>query len=159
MESSDSDLYTAFMAILWVWLLIRSLPESSNNFSERRRNAIRLISFSNLKDLVISSMMERLELYENQAIKFESEIKRRAKTNEDVRILVSIPGVDYYLASLLSSYIGDVHRFPNADKFAVFFGIVPATRDSSSIKRRGHISKEGAADARRACPLQLTPLC
>ena len=94
--------------------------------------------------------MDRLELYESQAVMFESEIKRRVKSNEDVRILMSIPGVDYYLAALVSSYIGDVQRFSNADKLAVFFGIVPATKDSSSIKRRGHMSKEGSAEARWA---------
>ena len=130
--------------------LYNSLPESSDNFSEKRRSAIKSISFSNPKDLVISSIMDRLELYESQAVKFESEIKRRVKTNEDVRILMSIPGVDYYLAALISSYVGDVQRFSNADKLAVFFGIVPATRDSSSIKRRGHMSKEGSAEARWA---------
>ena len=130
--------------------LYNGLPELADRFSEKRRDAIRSISLNNPKDLVISSIMDRLELYEDQAVKFESEIKSRAKTNEDVRILMSIPGVDYYLAALISSYIGDVHRFPNADKLAVFFGIVPATKDSSSIKRRGHMSKDGSSEARWA---------
>ena len=135
--------------------LYNSLPESSDNFSEKRRSAIRSISFSNPKDLVISSIMDRLELYESQTVKFESEIKGRVKTNEDVRILMSILGVDYYLAALISSYVGDVQRFSNADKLAVFFGIVPATRDSSSIKRRGHMSKEGSAEARWALSIAI----
>ena len=34
--------------------------------------------------------------------------------------------------------------FPNESKLASFFGIVPSNRDSSSITRRGHMSKEGA---------------
>ena len=38
---------------------------------------------------------------------------------------MSIPGIDYYLASLLSSYIGDVSRFETSDKLASFFGIIP----------------------------------
>ncbi len=63
---------------------------------------------------------------------------------------MTIPGIDYYLSSLLSSYIGDVHRFPNDSKLASFFGIVPSNRDSSSITRRGHMSKEGASTARWA---------
>ncbi|MCL4448033.1 MAG: IS110 family transposase [Thermoplasmatales archaeon] len=130
--------------------LYDKLPESSDKFSEKRRDAIRAISLNNPKDLVISSMMDRLDLYESQSVKFESEIRKRAKTNEDVRILMSIPGVDYYLAALISSYIGDVHKFPNADKLAVFFGVVHATKDSSSIKRRGPGSMEGSLEARWA---------
>lgn len=130
--------------------LYNALPKTNDSFSVKRRNAIRSISFHNAKDLVIVSLMDRLELYERQSLKFGAEIKKRAQPNEDVRILMSIPGIDYYLASLISSYIGNIERFENADKLAVFFGIVPATRDSSSIKRRGHMSKEGAANARWA---------
>ena len=63
---------------------------------------------------------------------------------------MSIPGIDYYLASLLSSYVGDVSRFETSDKLASFFGIITSTKDSSTIKRRGHMSKEGAQTARWA---------
>ncbi|MEM4090860.1 MAG: transposase [Thermoplasmatales archaeon] len=66
---------------------------------------------------------------------------------------MSIPGADYYLAALISSYIEDVHRSSNADKLAVFFGIVPTTKDSSSIRRRGHTSKEGSAEAGWVLPI------
>ena len=82
--------------------------------------------------------------------RYRREIREIARDNEDVKLLMTIPGIDYYLASLLSSYIGDVNRFPNADKLASFFGVIPETRDSSSITRRGHMSKEGAATARWA---------
>ncbi|MEM3192578.1 MAG: hypothetical protein QW292_10945 [Candidatus Parvarchaeota archaeon] len=54
--------------------LYNSLPESSDSFSEKRRSAMRPTSFSNPNDLVISSIMDRQELYESQTVKFESEI-------------------------------------------------------------------------------------
>ena len=59
----------------------------------------------------------------------------------------------FYLASLLSSYIGDIKRFQSTDKLASFFGIVPSNRDSSSTIRRGHMSKEGSQTARWALSL------
>lgn len=59
-----------------------------------------------------------------------------------------IPGIDYYLASLISLYIGDINRFESSERLASFFGIVTRTRDSSSIRRRGDMSKEGAQSAR-----------
>ncbi|MEM4090859.1 MAG: hypothetical protein QXQ46_09010 [Thermoplasmatales archaeon] len=52
--------------------LYSSLSESSDSFSEKRRSAIRPISISNLNDLVMSSIMDRQELYESQAVKPES---------------------------------------------------------------------------------------
>ena len=130
--------------------LYSSLPESNDTFSEKRREAIKEIRFDNQKDLVLKTMIDRLEFLERQREPLDMEIKKIARDNEDVRLLMTILGIDYYLASLLSSYIGDVNRFPNADKLASFFGVIPETRDSSTIKRRGHMSKAGAATARWA---------
>ena len=124
------------------------MPESNDSFSEKRRTAIKNIRFNNQKDLALKTMMERVEFLGKQRESLDMETKRIAKDNEDVKLLMTITGIDYYLASLLSSYIGDVNRLPNADKLASFFGVIFETRDSSSIKKRGHISKEGAATAR-----------
>lgn len=52
------------------------------------------------------------------------------------------------MASLISSNFGDINRFDSPDKLASFFGIITSAKDSSTIKRRGHMSKEGAQTAR-----------
>jgi transposase len=126
------------------------LPESTDNFSETRREAMKTIAFGDAKDLVLKGMFERLEFYEKQCEPLEVRIKASARESEDVKLLMSIPGVGYYLASLLSSYIGDIQRFPSHNHLASFFGVVPTQRDSSSIKRRGKMSKEGNSTARWA---------
>ena len=64
--------------------LYDSLPESSNSFSEKRREAIRGIRFSNQKDLVLRTMIDRLEFFERQIDPLEEEIKTIARENEDV---------------------------------------------------------------------------
>ena len=130
--------------------LFDSLPEISENFSDKRRKAMESIKFNNDKDVVFKTMLNRLKFLEDQIPPLEERIKSRARECEDVKLLMTIPGIDYYLARLLSSYIGDVHRFPNESKLASFFGIVPSNRDSSSLIRRGHMSKEGASTARWA---------
>lgn len=130
--------------------LFNSLPDSQDNFSLVRRKAMENIRFNNDKDLVLKTMLDRLKFLEDQISPIEMRIKSRAKDSEDIRLLMTIPGIDYYLASLLSSYIGDVKRFPNEATLTLFFGIVPSNRDSSSIVRRGHMSKEGANIARWA---------
>ncbi len=130
--------------------LFDSLPEGSENFSDKRRKTMESIRFDNDKDVVLKTMLNRLTFLEDQIPPIEEKIRARARESEDVKLLMTIPGIDYYLASLLSSYIGDVKRFPNERKLASFFGIVPSNRDSSSITRRGHMSKEGASTARWA---------
>jgi hypothetical protein len=60
------------------------------------------IKFDNQKDLVHRAILDRLAFYEQQAFLFEEEIRKNASFPDTVKILISIPGIDYYLASLLS---------------------------------------------------------
>lgn len=124
------------------------LPKMSDNFSVTRRNLMRSLSFGDERDLVIKSMLDRLEFLEEQCLPFESAIKGRAKLSDDVKIIMSIQGIDFYLASLLSSYIGDINRFPSDNHLASALGIVPVERQSSDVKKRGRMSREGPSIAR-----------
>ena len=100
-------------------------------------------------------MMDRLGFLEDQCIPLESEIRRIARESEDVRLLMTIPGIDFYLASLISSYLGDINRFPSEAHLASFFGIIPISRDSAETKRRGRMSKEGPAIGRWALSIMV----
>jgi transposase len=126
------------------------LPKMSDNFSLTRRNLMRSLSFGDQRDLVVKSMLDRLEFLEEQCVPFESVIKGRAKESKDVKIIMSVQGIDFYLASLLSSFIGDVNRFPSDNHLASALGIVPVERESSDVKKRGRMSREGPSIARWA---------
>jgi len=125
-----------------------SLPKSGDNFSARRRHAIRSLRFHDERDLVLGTMMDRLQFLEKQCAPLEESVRKNARVSDDVKILMTITGVDYYLASLISSFIGDVERFPSDDHLASFFGIVPTSRDSADVKRRGRMTKDGSSIAR-----------
>lgn len=131
------------------------LPPSTDNFSEKRRKAIAALRFNDDRDLVLRTMTDRLDFLEKQCDPIEDRIKKYAVKSDDVRLLMTINGVDYYLASLISSYVGDVSRFPSDDQLASYFGIVPANRDSGSVKRRGRMAKEGPATARWALSMMV----
>ena len=125
-----------------------NLPNSKDNFSAKRRIAIAALRFNDDRDLVLRTMIDRLEFMEKQCEPLEQRIKLNARENKYVRILMSIPGVDYYLASLYASYIGDPHRFPSFDHVASFLGIIPESKDSANVRRRGRMSKDGPSTAR-----------
>jgi transposase len=127
-----------------------SLPKTGDNFSIKRRRAIRSLRFNDERDLVLGTMMDRLDFLERQCLPLEESVRANAKLSDDVRLLMSITGVDYYLASLTSSFIGDVNRFPSDDHLASFLGIVPTSRDSADVKRRGKMTKDGSSIARWA---------
>ena len=75
-----------------------SLPKTGDNFSKSRKKAILAIRFGNQKDIVLKSMMDRLSFFGEQAISMEREIRKTARISEDVKLLITIPGIDYYFA-------------------------------------------------------------
>jgi len=74
-----------------------TLPKTEDNFSLARRQAIRSSRFDDNRDLVMNTMMERLEFLEAQCMSLEDEIRRAARQSDDVRLIMTIPGVDFYL--------------------------------------------------------------
>lgn len=93
-------------------------------------------------------MMEKMRLLEKMCPSLEERIRQHASESDDVKLLMSVPGIDFYSASLYSSFVGDARRFPDEDHLNSFFGIIPVSRDSGSKKRRGKMSKEGPSIAR-----------
>ena len=64
--------------------------------------------------------------------------------------LMTIPGIGSVVASVVLASIGDIARFPSADKLSSYFGLTPRVRQSGDHPaRHGHISKQGNADARK----------
>lgn len=119
------------------------LPSTHDNYSVARRNAIRSFSFGDDRDLVLKTMLDRLEFLEGQCVPLEEKIRRFARESDDVKILMSIRGVDFYSAALYSSIVGDAARFPSDDHLASYLGIIPAEHESSGVRRMGRMSKEG----------------
>ena len=66
-----------------------------------------------------------------------------AEKYEQTRLLMSIPGVDYYSALVILSEIGDIYRFPTAKKLVGYSGLAPRVYQSGKTKHHGHISKDG----------------
>ncbi len=125
-----------------------SLPKTTDNFSAERRRAIESLRFGDDRDLVMRTMLDKLRFLEAQCLPIEDRARQLARESEDVKLLMSIQGVNFYLASLYSSYVGDARRFPDDDHLNSFFGIIPVTKDAGGKQKRGRMSKEGPSIAR-----------
>ena len=66
LSSEISSLKNSIIGYLKSEGLHSSLPESSDSFYEKRMEAIKNIRFNNQKDLVLKTMMDRLEFLEGQ---------------------------------------------------------------------------------------------
>jgi transposase len=67
-----------------------------------------------------------------------------AEEDEDVKLLMTVPGVGYYSALLVKSEVGDINRFPFGERLCSYAGLVPSTRASGRAVRHGGIIKEGS---------------
>jgi transposase len=89
-----------------------------------------------------------LEHLGTQIEKGESEIKKLAYEEDNVRILMTLPGVDYNTATAVVAAFGDITRFKDADHAASYLGLVPRTKQSANSCHHGSITKAGASLAR-----------
>ena len=79
-----------------------------------------------------------------QVGKLSKELRGMAPQDEDVRLLMTIPGIGYYSALLVKSEIGDISRFPDGEKLCSYAGLVPSVSISGNYRRHGSITKEGS---------------
>jgi len=89
-----------------------------------------------------------LEQTELEIAELDERLVREAWQDEKVRLVMSIPGIDYTVAQTCLAAIGDVSRFANAKKLAAYLGLNPSTRQSGEHCYHGKITKQGNAHAR-----------
>lgn len=75
-------------------------------------------------------------------------LAQRGYVDDRVKLLMTLPGVSQHTAQSLLAAIGDIARFPNADKLAGYLGLVPSTRQSANHCYHGPITKQGRGHTR-----------
>lgn len=123
------------------------LPEC-DLFSKRGIVWLRELPLAEEEAQARDSDLRLLEQTELEIAKLEQRLVREAWQDEKVRLVMSIPGIDYTVAQTCLAAIGDISRFPNAKKLAAYLGLNPSTRQSGPHCYHGPITKQGNAHAR-----------
>lgn len=92
------------------------------------------------RDFITQSLVRDLERQQAELTQIDAEIEKMLETFDYK--LTTLPGVGSAIAGKLIAEIGDIRRFPNADKLASFAGIAPK-RFSSAGKGRDESNKQG----------------
>lgn len=119
----------------------------------------RTISKFSLRDIYreeIDSCMILAESFTRQIAVFEEKIEKQANLDEDTKLLMTVPGISFFSALLISAEIGDYRRFPSGRKLCCFAGLVPSIHASGGKIQHGRIIKQGSANLRFAL-LQAIP--
>lgn len=93
--------------------------------------------------LVVDLNMERLMQVQKSLKTIENTITEKGDNSPEVCNLKSIPAIGAITAFLLQAEIGDISRFPSADKLTAYLGIVPRISQSGEQAKLGRITKLG----------------
>ena len=101
---------------------------------------------------IIDDLSEEIKRVEAQLVEMvEAQLVEMVKENEDVELLMSIPGVGINTATTIAAYTENLERFDgNYKRFASYIGIVPSVHNSNETKHLGRITKHGPQELRTA---------
>lgn len=94
--------------------------------------------------IILDSSISSIEAINQQIDIVSKEISKYAEDNKDVKILLSITGIDVFSAMLISTEIVDVRRFSTPWKLVSYSGLAPSIRESSGKTKTGKITKQGS---------------
>ncbi len=97
-------------------------------------------AYQDARDMVTLSIVSDIQHYDKQLAEVEEMLKKMYKMLGCT--LTTIPGVEVVTAVKILAEIGDIKRFPNANKLAQFAGIAPLHL-SSSGKGKDVATKQG----------------
>ena len=92
----------------------------------------------------VESYLRLIDVFSEEIKLLSGELKSEAEDDEDVKLLMTVPGIGYYSALLVKSEVGDIDRFPFAEKLCSYAGLVPSTYQSGGTVYHGAITKEGS---------------
>ena len=94
--------------------------------------------------LILDNHLTHLQSLNQQTDRVNEEIHSKACEDEDVRLLLSLTGIDIYSALLIRSEIGNIDRFPDYKKLVSWAGLAPSLHQSGSVEYHGNITKQGS---------------
>ena len=81
----------------------------------------------------------------------EKHLEEMVESNEDVELLMTIPGIGINTATTIAAYTENLERFEgNYKKFAAYVGIIPSVHNSNESSHYGRITKHGPQELRTA---------
>ena len=115
---------------------------------KQNREWLQTVELDTQGRMLIDSDLRQLEFLAGRSRLLDKELAQSGHANEQVKLLMTLPGVDVATAEALLAAWGDYTRFPDADHAAGYLGIVPRTKQSADKCYHGPITKRGNSHAR-----------
>jgi transposase len=99
--------------------------------------------------LAAAALLRQLDFHGQELRLIDAELAKVGLKREEVRRLMTIPGVDATVALSIVAAVGDFSRFASPEKLVSYLGLNPRVRQSGGQPAsHGRITKQGRAHAR-----------
>jgi transposase len=116
----------------------------SDLFGKAGMQWLKSVELCGLDRLMLDNYLMHLENLDLQIDRVDEEITSRASFDSDVRLLLSLKGINVYSALLIKAEIGRVERFSDYKKLVSWAGLAPSLHQSGDVEYHGNITKQGS---------------
>jgi len=121
---------------------VENIPD--NLFTKKGRRFLDELDLRKVFKIELNRYLRSLSFLDDQITEIEQRIEELAIDDYDCKLLMTIPGIGFYSALMIKAEIGDIDRFPNANKLCAYAGLIPSTYASADKIRTGRITKRGS---------------
>jgi len=103
-----------------------------------------MLFLEELKDPMIQEFLEVIEFQRQREAQIKKKVEEVSLKNNEAEILMSFPGIGKIRAIEIVAEIGEVNRFPNAEKLCNYSGLVPSIKQSGTSLRLGGLTRQAS---------------
>ena len=130
---------------------LKGRPPVSDLFGVKGREWLRRLPLPLEEDETVQAGLRHIEFLDTEIEQVERLICQEALKSQQVRRLLTVPGVNVICAAIFLAAVGDIRRFKGSRPVVAYLGLDPRVYQSGSGPARGgRISKQGSPQARWA---------
>jgi len=134
-------------------VLMRNLkgrPPMTDAFGKRGRAWLVELELPDDERQTVDGCLRQVDFLDAEIAILERAIAGHALASEEIRRLMTVPGVSLITAATFIAAVGAIERFDNPRRLVSYLGLDPKVRQSGvAPARHGRISKQGAAQVRQ----------
>ena len=126
----------------------RLIQAPKDLFGKKGRQWLAALELPPIAHGEVDTLLRLLDALVIEQTSLRVEIDRRGFANQNIKLLMTLPGVDVTIAHALVAAIGPIERFDSPERLTAYFGLVPSVRQSAEHCYHGRITKQGNTNAR-----------
>jgi transposase len=128
---------------------LKGRPPMTDVFGKAGREWLAALELPADERETVEGCLREVDFLDCEVGMIERELAAQALSSEEIRRLMTVPGVSLVSAATFVAVVGDVHRFSSPKRLVSYVGLDPRVRQSGEAPaRHGRISKQGSPAAR-----------